>query len=316
MEIYNTFIKNIKFEKCKQPIKESSINIYMRNIKKLFKELNSKPDIKLFNDHEKVVDYIDSLKTIASKKTMCTSIVVLLKCNNFPVKKIKVYSSKLSEIAYKQNNVYIKNTKSKREDTNWITIREIQDTLQKLQKETENLDTNKSTIRQKFDIYQKFIITRLYTSIPPVRNDYANTKVFDIDETNVNEKEYNYINLKEKILLLQHYKTAKFYGIKKIKLPDDLVIDLKNFEKYKKNLCNTEFLLLNTTDFKPLSGVNLTKTLNKIFYPKKVSSTILRKVYLSYKYPISHSMEEMQKDADIMGHDITTARKIYTKITE
>ena len=112
MEIYDNYIKNIKFEKCKQPINDTSINIYMRNIKKLFKELDSKPDLKLFNDHERVVDYIDSLKTIASKKTMCTSIVVLLKCNNFPVKKIKVYSSKLSEIAYKQNNIYIKNTKT------------------------------------------------------------------------------------------------------------------------------------------------------------------------------------------------------------
>jgi len=70
---------------------------------------------------------------------------------------------------------------------------------------------------------------------------------------------------------------------------------------------------VNTTDLKSLSRNNLTKCLNKIFEPKKVSSTMLRKVYLSNKYPVTHTFEEMSKDASIMGHDILTARKIYSK---
>lgn len=312
---FEEYIKNIKSEKCKE-IQDVSINIYIRNIKKLFKDLDREPDLNLFKNHELIIDYIDSLKSISSKKTMCTSIIVLLKCTPyFPKTKIKVYSTKLTDIAYKQNNIYIKNKKSKKEDNNWITISEIQEKLKNLQTNVENLDKSNLTFRQKFDIYQQFIIARLYTSIPPVRNDYINTKIFDCDEKEIKENECNYINLKEEILVLQKYKTAKFYGIKKIKLPKLLVQDLRNFEKYKSNISETPFLLVNSTDFMPLSGTNLTKTLNKIFYPKKVSSTILRKVYLSYKYPITHSMEEMQKDADIMGHDITTARKIYTKIT-
>ena len=73
--------------------------------------------------------------------------------------------------------------------------------------------------------------------------------------------------------------------------------------------------LLVKCDFTPMDKLNLTKTLNKIFSPKKVSTTLLRKIYLSYKYPIQHSVSEMQNDASIMGHDFMTARKIYTKIT-
>jgi hypothetical protein len=74
-----------------------------------------------------------------------------------------------------------------------------------------------------------------------------------------------------------------------------------------------DYLLINTRLLNPMGSNTLTKYINKIFSPKNVSTTILRKVYLSYKYPIKHSISEMQRDAYVMGHDIGTARKIYTK---
>ena len=42
-----------------------------------------------------------------------------------------------------------------------------------------------------------------------------------------------------------------------------------------------------------------------------ISSTIIRKIYLTGKY--SDVVDEMERDAKIMGHDIETARKIYIK---
>ena len=44
---------------------------------------------------------------------------------------------------------------------------------------------------------------------------------------------------------------------------------------------------------------------------KNISTTLLRKIYLSDKY--SEVKKEMAKDAYIMGHSVETQQKIYTK---
>ena len=44
---------------------------------------------------------------------------------------------------------------------------------------------------------------------------------------------------------------------------------------------------------------------------KKISSTMMRKIYLSDKY--SEVNDEKEKDAKIMGHDVKTANLVYTK---
>lgn len=315
---YSDYIKYILKYK-ENSIKEISLNVYIQNLKKIFKELFDceTPNINFFRDYRSVIKYIDSMGSNASRKTMCTSIIVLLKSyKKFPKTITKIYSKKLTDIAYKQNAIYIKNQKTKRENINWISFDELSDILKDLELQTK--DTKNLTTRQILDIHQKYILLRLYTDLPPVRNDYAYTKVFKEHNDTLEKEQENYIILKDNVLFLQKYKTSKFYGTKVIKLPVSIISLIKKFEKLKKELYPDQiehnFLLVNTTDLKPMSRVNLTKCLNKIFYPKKISTTIIRKIYLSNKYPITHSMEEMQEDADIMGHDIGTARKIYTKM--
>jgi len=44
---------------------------------------------------------------------------------------------------------------------------------------------------------------------------------------------------------------------------------------------------------------------------KSISTTMLRKIYLSSKY--SKVKEEMEKDAEIMGHSTQTQGKVYIK---
>ena len=41
----------------------------------------------------------------------------------------------------------------------------------------------------------------------------------------------------------------------------------------------------------------LTKYIYKIFKPRKVSTTILRKVYLTTKYPVIYNRKDMKDDA-------------------
>lgn len=79
------------YQKCmeKTDLSENSISTYMRNLRKIFKEhfACETPNPLFFKDHKSTIEYIDSLPTNASRKTMCTSIIVMLKHHSvFPKK--------------------------------------------------------------------------------------------------------------------------------------------------------------------------------------------------------------------------------------
>jgi len=54
----------------------------------------------------------------------------------------------------------------------------------------------------------------------------------------------------------------------------------------------------------------LIKTSKRILN-KNISSTMIRKSYMSSKY--SGLKEEMEKDAKVMGHSVDVGQSIYTK---
>jgi hypothetical protein len=61
-----------------------------------------------------------------------------------------------------------------------------------------------------------------------------------------------------------------------------------------------------------MSQVSLTQYLNRIFM-RNISTTMLRKSYLSEKYPVTHTTSEMQRDADAMKHSVGVQQTIYRK---
>ena len=138
-----------------------------------------------------------------------------------------------------------------------------------------------------------------------MRNDYAQMKVYHEKEVNGE----NYIHLKKKIIILNKYKTSKTYGEKEIDISDKIIKLIKRWV----DITGNEYLLINIRDRNPMTNNGLTKYLNKIFKPKKVSTTLLRKLYLSEKYPVVHDRKDMKKDAYIMGHSLDTQQGIYRK---
>ena len=155
------------------------------------------------------------------------------------------------------------------------------------------------------DTIQQHLILLLYTEIPPIRNDYAQMKVYYNKEV----KGENYIHLKKKLIFLSKYKTSKTYGEKQIEIPAKVVKIVRRWV----DITGNEYLLINIRDRNPMTNNGLTKYLNKIFKPKKVSTTLLRKLYLSEKYPVIHNRKDMKKDAYIMGHSLETQQGIYRK---
>lgn len=325
MDFYR--ISKNKIHVYKPKIKEVSIDAYLRNIKKISKELfnSDKPSIHYFNDFDSIKEYIINIPSLATQKNIVTSIMVLIKSylndNNKITHEtiIQKYNNLHKNLSVKQEEQYLDNNRTDRETLNWISLDDIKNKIISLNSEITKL--NKIKNRKYVDLNQQKLILHLYTLLPPLRNDYAVVKVindlnFENDEDIIDRK-YNYINLHTNRLLLCKYKTDKFYGIKKIDLPPILVSSIKKWEKTKVSFYGDRlthnFLLLNTTTVTPMKYNTLTKYLNKIFYPKKVSSTLLRKIYLSEKYPVVTTYRDQARDAMIMGHSLNTQKMVYSK---
>lgn len=322
MNFYKEAFDKIKI--LKPNIKDKSIETYLLNINKISRELFDciNPSVKCFKAINVIKEYVSSMKSLASQKNMVTSILVLIKSfgDEFNEDTINLYIKYHNELSKKQEENYLDNDKTDREEKNWISINDITNKINELQKEIDNWGKKAST-RKLLDKTQQHLILNLYTLLPPLRNDYVLVKVIDDkeienDEDNI-DKNFNYINIFTKKLLLCKYKTDKFYGIKKIDIPDNLFNIIINWETCKKkyfaiNLSHN-FLLLNTTTCTPMKPNTLTKYINKIFYPKKISTTLIRKIYLSEKYPVVNTYRDQLHDAYVMGHGVSTQKMIYSK---
>lgn len=79
---------------------------------------------------------------------------------------------------------------------------------------------------------------------------------------------------------------------------------------------DTGVLLIDVIDMRPLGANELTKTLQRIFKKYagvKISTTLLRKAYLTNKYGDEKAITEKEKDAQMMGHSREEAAKSYIK---
>ena len=110
--------------------------------------------------------------------------------------------------------------------------------------------------------------------------------------------------------VLNKYKTSKKYEELKIDIPADLKKVLRYYIKV-----NGMGVLFTSSNGKPLTRNGLTQLLTrysqKYMDGKKISTTILRKVYLSSKY--SDVKDEMAKDAKMMGNSVGTQQSVYVK---
>lgn len=328
----NTDFQTNQFDiikKYKKDIKDSSIKAYLNAVKKISKELfnSDKYNLRYFRDTQSIIDYLDTIPILSTRKNVCTAIIVVLKANldstsnitnkNKIAELLPIYTNYHKDIAFKQNDSYLDNEKTEKEKDNWITSEEINDKIDELLKKLGNINKKTSAFkgnkRNYVDTFQMYLVLNLYSMIPPIRNDFANLELVDSLDFVYSDK-INYINLKTKELILTNYKTVKSYGIKKLPLPDELIDLIEKYIKVRNlYLGETKALLVNTTNLEPMKTNGLTKYLNKIFSPKKVSTTLLRKSYLSQKYPVEHSLRERQKDSDFMLHSVGMASSVYSK---
>lgn len=110
----------------------------------------------------------------------------------------------------------------------------------------------------------------------------------------------------EAILAINDDKTSKTYGQRRIKIDADITSDIKKLMKDGR-----KYLFVNAKG-QPMSSSSFSHRLNRLFQKEfgvPVSSTIMRKIFLTDKY--GDVVKDMKNDADMMGHSTATQKDNY-----
>ena len=110
-------------------------------------------------------------------------------------------------------------------------------------------------------------------------------------------------------MILNQFKTSSKYGELKIDIPKDLEKLLRLYIRI-----NGLGILFKSSTGKELSRNALTQLLlktTKSRIGKAISTTMLRKIYLSSKY--AAVKDEMSQDAAVMGHSVGVQSNVYIK---
>lgn len=296
----------------KKNLSESSIKLYVNNLDKLNDHKPLK-NLKCLEDIKKVEEIIEKYKPNTKRNFLIMICSILSSIENKNKKMTKLYEdyyNKLIDINKTLKEKEKNNEMSETQKNNWIEWEEVNNKLKELK---ERIETYKKKINEsQFNVLLSYLVLSLFVYIPPRRNlDYMKMKVVNNFNENFDDN-YNYYDLKNKKFIFNKFKTAKKEGQQLIDVPEDLQSVINKYLSFLPKIPKEGILLLQKYNGQPLTNTNaITLILNKIFGPdKKVSSSMLRHIYLSSKY--GKVQEEMKKDAKAMSHDVNM-QKDYIK---
>ncbi len=301
-------------------IKDSSINAYVMNVRKLQSALNYPQNDKLdfLREHNKVISYLNTLDKITTRKNILASIVVALKAEKYDEKLIDIYSDLMKEL----NGEYFhtleeqKMTPSQREK--WVSYESIVELANAILKEVIKFKDEESLSPAQMKLLQDLVILRSYL-VTPARNTFATMNVIDKDKyERLKDPEGNYVVLDNgtpKFFVLNSYKNSAHLGTRKIMIDQDTANIIKLWLRYNK----TGSYLITATG-RQMSPNYLTKYLIHIFkhhLGKNISSSMLRHIIITHYLEGTPTIkEDQQQDNEMMNRfqHSNYMSKLYRKI--
>jgi len=291
---------NIEEKLIGRGLSEGSLKLYESNLKRL----NNNEPVKNLNF---LKDTDSIIKKIKDKKDTTARSYVIAICSilkNDPKMK-KQYDTYYNLLIEYNNTLKTNNTKSEKQENEWINQEEVKQKYNELEEEIKPLWKKKAISDTEYNKLLSYIVLSLYVLQPPRRNlDYL--KMIAISKYKGNEdKDYNYFDISNKKMIFNNYKTKGTYQSQEIDVDNKLFIILCMWiKKFKIK----DFIL--QKDESPLDKNGITKILYKIFN-KKVGSSMLRNIYLTDKY--SDLNKEKVNDAKAMGNSINVIDSTYVK---
>ena len=303
-------MENKIFDNLKnKQISQSSLNLYLKNLKRL----NDGEEIKNFNFLKNVNTITEKIKDYKpnTRRTYLISIVSLLKQEP---KFATLYDKYYKLLMEYNKELKTNNDKSETQKENWITQNDVINKQKELMGVIPEL--KKKITTSQFNKLLDLLVLSLYTLQAPRRNlDYLNMNVINKYNPELST-DNNYLDLSSGVFIFRNFKTKKTYLDQVIKISDDLMDIIKIYLKYHplKKEMKGKFnvpLLVDIEGNKFNNSNEITRLLNKVF-DKKIGSSMLRNIYLTSKY--SNNLKNLKEDANAMGTSSNTAENQYIKL--
>ena len=308
--------------KARPQLKTNTIKQYVINLNKL-KKLYDTDNYDFLKKPKDVMDKLSDLHYL-SQRNILNAVVVLLMALNSDKKYddlLEEYGKLRDELNDKYSDEQKSGVISNKQSKNFATTEEVFKMINDMDKDLQSIKKkNKDNITKKeMQLLQAYVLFNIYARMP-FRNDVAGMtainqasyKKLSDDE----KKENNYLVVPSKgnmYFVLNKYKTSKKYEELDLPIEDK---DLRKILKYYLKMNGNEGggILFKTSTGKPLTRIELSKVLlkySKKYMNKSISTTLLRKIYLSSKY--SDMKDELEKDNKVMGHSKAVALDTYVK---
>lgn len=198
---------------------------------------------------------------------------------------------------------------TQKQEDNWIDWKDVLKRFEDAKKSADvmygELSKGKPLNNLRMDVIQQALILAFFTMLPPRRAmDFQLLRITPGKLEDDLEKDCNWLSLEESKIQFNQFKTAKIHGSQEIDIPAPL---LECVKRYYDILPNKEGFVFQRPDgMLPRGNNTITRLLNRVFHPLKVSVNILRHSFLTHKYAPDEEEIKKQKEreeiAKKMGH--------------
>ena len=293
-------------------LKDSSVKQYVANIKKTIQDVQG-GGIDSLTDTDAVITAIDNLNFNTKRNRLNSVLKVIGKDSQ----EYKIYSELRDELQAQYNDQRETGAKTEKEEQRMITEAEYNEVLAKLKVKFDEYKNKEGALTKKeWHYFLGYLLLSVY-KLFPVRNDFHNMKVITLkkwrDDRLLLSKDYNYIAVGARSMsfIFNNYKTAGKYGRKIMRIEN---VELRGIIKdYLSKKPESPFFIVKY-DGEQMSDSVLSRFITNIFLEflnKQTGITAIRKSYLSNKY--ADVKNDMQADAQMMGHTVGVQQNIYVR---
>ena len=314
----NTKDASEEISNARPTLKTNTVKQYVINLKKLQKIYDT-DNYDFLKKPEDVMEKLSDLHYL-SQRNILNAVVVLLMALNSDEKYDKLleeYGNLRDGLNDKYSDEQKSGIISDKQSKNFATTEEVFTMINKMADELKPLKKkSKDDITKKeMQLLQAFVLFNIYARMP-FRNDVAGMEAIQkraynkLSEEEKKAKNFLVVEKNGLFFVLNKYKTAKKYEELDLPIEDPT---LKKILRYYLKM-NGMGVLFKTSTGKALTRIELSKVLLKYsqkYMGKSISTTLLRKIYLSSKY--GNMKEELEKDNKVMGHSKAVALDTYVK---
>ena len=306
--------------KVRPNLKPRSIEQYVSQLSRLQNMFDADSgDFNFLGDFDKVKKGLSEYNYL-SQRNYINAIIVLLMALNIDKKLIDQYVKLRDKFNDEYNENNLTGVISDKQEPNFTTTDEIFRMLDMIKDDLKDTDETNLTKKEK-QLMQAYVLFSIYARMP-LRNDTAGMrsitggKFNKLSQKEKTENNFLIVERDRMYFLLTDYKTSKNYGTLEIDIKDkELKSILKNWIKIQ-----GYGILFKTSTDKPITRIELSKIFLKYsekYLNKKISTNLLRKIYLSSKYAVEDGLQDQLKnleaDNQVMGHSKAVALNDYIK---